>query len=625
MYGYTGKLLEVDLNAGTTHEIALDPVLARSYIGGSGLAARLYLDRLGAGPYPGPLDPAAPLFVMTGPVAGHLVPGTSRFAICGRSPQSGFWGEASCGGFFAPALKAAGYDGLIITGAAAAPVYLLVENGKAELRSAADLWGHDTYATDDALKAIHGKAARTLSIGLAGENLVRYAAVIHDKGHAAGRTGMGAVMGSKRLKAVVALGKGKPEVAARAALKPLRESVLVKQGENLTSQTIQAYGTDGAMYVGSLMGDVPFGNWRMGEWDDAAVQALDGATMAETILTGSGTCHSCSVACKREVAVPNEPYRVVQGPGPEYESVAAFGSMTLVSDLKAIAAANERCNRYGLDTISCGATIAFAIEAAEHGLLGGFASEDANPSLTALTWGNSAAILEMVDAIAHRRGIGDLLAEGSAAVAARLGPAAAEFEVTVKGLELAMHSPRAYHGLAIGYATAPRGACHNAANVYLMMGGVLYPELGIEEGLPEQSSEGKAFLSAVGQDYACIQNAASFCMLNSLNLSPAEMAEALAAITGAPYTVAEISQAGERLWQLKHGINLLLGATAADDRLPSRFLQPLAEGPTAGSAPDMTRMLAEFYALRDLDAAGRPARARLEPLGLHALADALAV
>lgn len=612
MDGYTGKLLEVDLGSGTLRELALDAGLARATIGGSGLAARLYLDRLGRPPYPGPFDAAAPLFVMTGPVAGHLLPGTSRFAICGRSPQSGFWGEASCGGFFAPALKAAGYDGLIIIGAAASPTYLVVENGKAELRDASELWGSDTYATDDALKARHGAVARTLSIGPAGENLVRYAAVVHDKGHVAGRTGMGAVMGSKRLKAIVALGRNKPAVAAPSALKPLREAVLAKQQDNLMSQTFRTYGTDGAMYVGSLMGDVPFRNWRSGEWEDDAVQALDGTTMAETILTGTGTCHACSVACKREVAVPDGPYRVAKGPGPEYETVAAFGSMTLVSDLKAIAAANERCNRYGLDTISCGATLAFAIEATEHGLL----ESD-------LTWGDPAAILDMVDAIAYRRGLGDLLAEGSARVAERLGPAAVEFALTVKGVELPMHSPRAYHGLGIGYATAPRGACHNAANVYLMMGGVLYPELGVAGELSEQSSEGKARVSAVGQDYACVQNAASFCMLNNINFTVTELVEALAAVTGFPYTVAEIAQAGERLWQLKHGINLLLGATAADDRLPPRLLQPLEDGPTAGSVPDMALMLSEFYALRDLDAAGRPARARLEQLGLHALADAL--
>ena len=343
MYGYTGKLLEVDLSTGTTRDLPLDPGLARDYIGGSGLAARLYLDRVGGAPYPAPLDPANPLIVMTGPVAGHLLPGSSRFALCARSPQTGLWGEASCGGFFAPALKAAGYDGLIVTGAASSPVYLLVENGQAELRDAAHLWGRDTYETDDALKAAHGAAARTVSIGPAGENLVCYAAAVHDKGHVAGRTGMGAVMGSKRLKAIVALGKGKPPVAVPAGLKPLRESVVSRQADNLTTQTLKAYGTDGAMYVGSLMGDVPFRNWRNGEWDDDSIQALDGATMAETILTGTGTCHSCSVACKREVAVADGPYIVAKGPGPEYESVAAFGSLLLVPDLAATAAANDRC------------------------------------------------------------------------------------------------------------------------------------------------------------------------------------------------------------------------------------------------------------------------------------------
>jgi aldehyde:ferredoxin oxidoreductase len=614
MYGYVGVLLEVDLTSGEVSEIALDPDLTRATIGGSGLAAGLYLDRLGRPPYAAPLEAGAPLIVMTGPVAGHALPGSSRFAICGRSPQTGFWGEASCGGFFAPALKAAGYDGLIITGAAAAPVYLLVEGGRAELRDAAGLWGRDTYATDDALKTLHGAAARTLSIGPAGENLVRFAAVIHDKGHAAGRTGMGAVMGGKRLKAIVATGRRKSRAAAPPVLKPLRDAVLAKQQDNLTSQTLQIYGTDGGMYLGSLMGDVPFQNWRAGAWDDEAMQALDGTALQETILTGTGTCHSCTVACKREVAVPVEPYRVTHGPGPEYETVAAFGSMTLLSDLKAVAAANDRCNRYGLDTISCGATIAFAIEAIERGLL------ESN-----LTWGDATGILATVDAIADRRGIGDLLAEGSAIAAARLGPDADEFAITVKGLELPMHSPRAYHGLGIGYATAPRGACHNAANVYLEMGGVLYPELGLQDAWPEQSSAGKAFLSARGQDYACVQNAACFCMLSNLNYTVTELVKALGAVTGVPYTVEEIIQTGERLWQLKHGINLLLGATAADDRLPARLLQPLDDGPTAGSAPDMVLMLREFYALRDLDAEGRPSRSRLERLGLHALADALGV
>jgi aldehyde:ferredoxin oxidoreductase len=288
------------------------------------------------------------------------------------------------------------------------------------------------------------------------------------------------------------------------------------------------------MYLGSLMGDVPFRNWRTGTWNDDAMQALDGTAMEETILTGTGTCHSCTVACKREVAVPEEPYRVNRGPGPEYETVASFGSMTLVSDLKAIATANDRCNRYGLDTISCGSTIAFAIEATERGLL------ESN-----LTWGNATEVLETVDAIACRRGLGDLLAEGSARAAALLGPGAAELAITVKGLELPMHSPRAYHGLGLSYATAPRGACHNAANVYLEMGGVLYPELGLEAAWKEQSSMGKALVSAVGQD--CVRPERSVLRVNNLNFTVTELQHST--VTGFIHLWTR-SRTGERLWHL---------------------------------------------------------------------------
>jgi aldehyde:ferredoxin oxidoreductase len=608
MDGYVGKILAVDLSSGESHSLALDPALARKYIGGSGLAASLFLERLTATPADA-LDGANPLIIMTGPVAGHQLPGSSRFAVCARSPLTGLWGESSCGGYFAPALKAAGYDGVVITGAASHPVYLLIQDGKAEVRPADDLWGLDTYAVDDLLKAAHGGQARTLSIGVAGEKLVRFAAAVHDKGHVAGRTGMGAVMGSKRLKAVVALGRGKPTAADPKGIASLRKQVLARQADSLTAQTFHAFGTAGSLYVGSMMGDVPFQNWRTGVWDDDALQGLDGTAMEVTILTGTPTCHSCSLACKRQVTVSDGPYLVPEGPGPEYETVAAFGTMLLNADLKSVAKANELCNRLGLDTISTGATIAFATEATEKGLL---ASD--------LAWGNAAAALGMVEAIANRQGLGDLLAEGSQRAAARLGKGAEGLAVTVKGLEMAMHSPQAYHGLGIGYATAPRGACHNAAGVYVLMGSVIYPELDLDGPFTEQSSEGKAVVSAKAQDFACIQNAAAFCMLNNMNFTAPQVAQALAAVTGFRFTVEELIQTGERLWQLKHGINLLLGATAADDRLPERLLEPLEDGPAAGSVPDMTLMLAEFYAQRGLDAAGRPDRSRLGMLGLDDLA-----
>jgi aldehyde:ferredoxin oxidoreductase len=611
MDGYVGRLLAVDLGTGESRSLAVDPATARKYIGGSGLAARLFLDRLAVPPVDA-FDGANPLVIMTGPVAGHQLPGSSRFAVCARSPLTGLWGESSCGGYFAPALKAAGYDGVIITGAAAHPVYLLIQDGKAEIRAAEELWGMDTYAVDDHLKAAHGAQARTLSIGVAGENLVRFAAAVHDKGHVAGRTGMGAVMGSKRLKAVVALGRGRLTAADPKGIVSLRKEVLARQADSLAAQTFHAFGTAGSLYVGSMMGDVPFQNWRTGVWEDDALQGLDGTAMEATILTGTPTCHSCSLACKRQVTVTDGPYLVPEGPGPEYETVAAFGTMLLNADLKSVAKANELCNRLGLDTISTGAVIAFATEATEKGLL---ASD--------LAWGRAPAALAMVQAIANRQGIGDLLADGSQRAAARLGQGAEGLAVTVKGLEMAMHSPLAYHGLGIGYATAPRGACHNAANVYVLMGSVIYPELGLEGPFTEQSSDGKAAVSAKAQDFACIQNAAAFCMLNNMNYTAPQVAQALVAVTGLPFTVEELVETGERLWQIKHGINLLLGATAADDRLPERLLEPLEEGPAAGSVPDMTLMLAEFYAHRALDATGHPDMSRLRKLGLEDLATRL--
>jgi len=614
MNGFIDKTLIVNLDTGQVQDHSLNPTQLRDYIGGSGLAARLFLDLLEDPPYPESFDPANPLIIMTGPAAGISLPGSSRFAVCARSPLTNLWGESSCGGYFAPALKASGYDGVIVTGKSDSPVYLLIENGHAEIRDASDLWGKDTYQTDDLLKASHGKPARTLSIGSAGENLVRFASVTHDKAHSAGRTGMGAVMGSKHLKAVVALGKGKVTVANPEALKPIRESLRTKQAESLHSQTFEAFGTSGGLYVSSMMGDVPLKNWQLGEWEDDNFIALDGTTMSDTILTHNYTCHSCSVSCKRRVEVTEGPYEIEEGPGPEYETIAVFGAMTLNPNLKSIARANQLCNRHGLDTISCGATIAFAIEATERGYL-----------QSDLNLGEPASIVNMVEAIAQRQGLGNLLAEGSQRAATSLGIADNEMVLTIKGMELPMHNPQAYHGLGCGYATSPRGACHNAANFHLELGSVFYPELGLPGPFEEKSSIGKAFLSARSQDYAMVENSLSLCIFDTVNYTVTEAIQALSAITGFPYTLEEIIQAGERLWQLKHGINLLFGATSADDRLPKRLLKPLEEGPAAGSVPDIDLMLREFYELRDLNARGYPSRARLENLGLNDLADRLSI
>ena len=328
--------------------------------------------------------------------------------------------------------------------------------------------------------------------------------------------------------------------------------------------------------------------------------------MADTILVGSSACYACPIACKRQVEVKESPFATAKGAGPEYETIMAFGPLCLNPDLAAIAKANDLCNRYGLDTISTGAVLAFATEATERGYL----SSD-------LAWGDSQALVSAIEGIAMRQGIGNLLAEGVRRAAAAMGIADdAEWVPHVKGLEVPMHDPRCYYGVGVGYATSPRGANHNAANVYVELGSVIYPEVGLDGDVSSRITEGKAYLSAMSQRIGCVVDALALCMFISWAYSLGDLVEALNSVTGFSYDVPQLMQTGERLWALKRGISNLLGATAADDRLPQRLLTPLQDGPTAGTAPDLQTMLAEFYQLCGLDEQGRVSRQRLLSLGL---------
>ncbi len=606
MNGYAARLLHVDLTAGQMRVIALDAAHARNYIGASGLGARLFFDlTLARRVVPAPLGPDNPLLVMTGPLQGTSLPGSGRFVVCARSPLSGLWGESNCGGDFGPVLKFAGFDGIVITGTAKRPTTLWIENGEAELRPAADLWGKDTYETTDLLHAQEGKGTKALCIGPAGENLVRFASIVCDKGAIAGRTGMGAVMGAKRLKAIAVRGKDKVAIADPVSLKALRRRIQAKIEETVTLQSLKGFGTAASVYYNSLIGDICAKNWQQGTFDDAALLGLDGTTMTDTILKDDDSCYACPVRCKRVVEVAEGPFAMTKGPGPEYETVQAFGPLCMNADLNAVAKANDLCNRYGLDTISCGAVIAFATEATERGLL-----------QTDLAWGNGEAMAHMVRSIARREGTGDLLAEGVQRAAAALGVPHADWVPHVKGLEVPMHDPRTYHGLAVGYATCPRGANHNGANVYVEMGSVIYPELNLNGDYVPRESAGKAYLSVMSQTIGGILDALTLCMFDAWAYSLPDLVTALNSVTGFGFDMPELLRTGERLWALKRSISCLLGATAADDRLPKRLLTALADGPTAGTAPALDVMLKEFYALCDLDAQGRPSAARLESLGL---------
>jgi len=611
LHGYCGRILTVDLSTATFSTTPLDPHMARAYLGASGLGARLYYDlTIARGLQPDALDPVNPLIVMTGPLQGSTLPGSGRFAVCARSPLTGLWGESNCGADFGPTLKFAGYDGIVVTGQSPEPCVLWIDGDNVALRPAGTLWGKDTYDTTDALVAEGGKGAKVLCIGPAGEKQVRYASLVCQKGDLAGRTGMGAVAGAKRLKAIVVRGDTRPTLADPAALAALRRDIQGKIREMVTLQSFKSFGTAGGLYYSSMVGDLAAKNWQLGVADDSAVLGLDGTTMADTILTGSGACYACPVACKRKVAVKDGPFATPSGPGPEYETVASFGLLCMNNDLAAVARANELCNRLGMDTISCGSTIAFAIEATERGLL-----------RSDLTWGDAAAMLNMIECVGLRQGLGDLLAEGVRRVAQQLGlPADVDWAPHVKGLEIPMHDPRAFHGMAVGYATTPRGANHNGANIYIEMGSAVYPEIGLDGELSTRGADGKARLSALSQFIGGVYDALTLCFFDGWAYTVPDLCRAVTSVVGGVYSVDDLMQCGERLWALKRCINTLLGAKAGDDRLPARFLTPHSDGPTAGEAPDLATMLKDFYALCDLDARGCPSAARLASLGLQDVA-----
>lgn len=654
MHGYCGRLLRVDLSRRVLCDEGLDPEALRRYIGGSGLAAHLFLEavapRLAVQPAasggrgsvaagfplePDPLGPDNPLIVLTGPLTGTRLPSAARWTISARSPLTGLWGEANSGGHLGAALKQAGYDGLVITGRSAEPCYLRIEGGTAGLEPAGDLWGKDTYEVDDLLTARH-PGGQVAAIGPAGENLVRYACVMHGKHHAAGRSGLGAVMGAKGLKAIVAVGKGGGAggVAAPAdpeGLQALVRAVQERMAGSIVITTYRETGTLASLDIGGLIGDLPIRNWALGEWDGMEKVSLGSYNEH---LTGRATCAACPVGCFREVSLEALGRTLKDAPGAEYETVAMLGPNLLINDFAVIQVANDSCNRLGMDTISAGATLAYAFEAAERGLLGGLpglggvAGADGSAAVARLArgWGDGALVVELLADIAYRRGIGNELADGSEALALRIGsPVALEFLTTVKGMEAPAHDPRAAHSWAMAYATTPRGACHCESMIFnLELTGYTAPEVGLDYDGMQQVSEGRGALARAAQDFGCVfGQAAILCHLGGTLYQPADVLSALNLVTGLDYTLDELLTVGARIWHLKRGIGALFGAGPADDRVPPRMLEMLDAGGAAGSVPDIDLMLSEWREARGLDGEGRARPEVLAALGLHRLAELL--
>lgn len=617
MYGNTGKVLEVDLATGQTEVIELDEDIYKQYVGGTGLAAKLLYDRGNLDAEP--LDPDALLIFATGPLANTGMYGTSRFSVGARSPLTGIWGQASCGGNFGPELKRCGYDAVIFKGKAAQPVYLVLGEMSAERVPASDLWGKDTYEVTDILKEKYGKQQKVLAVGPAAENGVPFGSITNDYGHHFGRAGMGTVMASKNLKAMVAKGDMKSEFADPDGFKEFWQDNLRKQiEENIFCQSCGAFGTAANMEAKMMEGDVPTKNWSVGMWMEGP-ETLSGIAMSDTILTDRASCRGCAVKCKRVVKVDSGPYEVPEGPGPEYETIACFGTMMMNPSLEAVARANYICNTLGMDTMTCGSTIAWAMSCYEAGYM---KPEDYEG--IKLEWGDIDTVLDLLPKIAAKEGkLAQLLAKGSRKASEEIG-AGQEFLTDSKGLESPMHDPRCNWGDGLAYAVSVRGACHVSNLMFLLEWGAMeYPEIGLDMILQPMSAEHKALGAALMSDLGCICNSACWCEFPAVGLTLPQWVEAFNKVAGYDYDIDKMMQAGARIWYLQRCLGHIWGATAADDCIGQRIMTPVDDGMIAGSVPDMDTMLKEFYEMRGLGADGKPGKEVLDKYDLGYLADKL--
>jgi len=610
MHSFYGKILELNLSTGEQKETQIPEDDYRHFLGGSGLAARLYDQRGYAGL--DPLAEEAPLIIMTGILTGYNVPTACKAAFCGKSPATGIWAEATVGGYWPAAFKTIGFDGLIVTGKASKPVYLHFANGKLEVKDAATLWGKDVFETLKDLQSTHGEKVKMAAIGPAGENGALIASIMIDgpDARAAGRCGMGALMGSKNLKAIaVEKSAIMPPLFDQAGLSEARKKVLPTIREKAKGLT--DFGTAGGVPVVEKLGDLPIKNWTLGSWTEGASK-VSGQAMAEEFFVKHYACYACPIRCGKEMKVPFGPHEGTVSHGPEYETIAGFGAMCLNDHPGYVIAANDLCNRLGLDTMSCSSVVAFAMELYEHKLIPAALLGNLKPE-----WGSGEAILELIRLVANREGIGEYLSLGVKKAAEHFGPLATEFAIHSKGLEFAYHDPRAFTSMAIVYATGNRGACHLEGLTYFNENRAFPGSLiGLKDDYDPHSSEDKPLLAKTMQEYMITFNALGLCkFLIRGHVTPAIIAEWVSKATGWDFDEKELLTAGERLFNLKRKINVGLGISRKDDTLPPRLLvQDRREGAAAGSLPHLGKMLFEYYNLRGWSIEGIPLPQTLERL-----------
>lgn len=612
MYGYCQRMLRVDLSNRKFEIQPLEEEVLRKYLGGLGLGLKFLLEE--TGPETDPLSEKNILAAFTGPCTATGVPTSGRHHVVTRSPMTGLFGGSNIGGSWAVDCKRAGFDGVVVNGKADSPVYLWIHDGTVEIRDARPIWGKNANESAQWLKEQTTEKATVAVIGMAGERMAGIAGIPHIGTviRAAARTGLGAVMGSKNLKAIVVYGKGKGNVPLAKPddladyIKKLLPHVIK------STQQFGKYGTSGGLENYEKLGNFPLQNWRLGRWP--GVKKISGIAMHDTILVGRKACANCPIACGRHIRIESGPYGSMDGEGPEYETLGTMGGECLIDDLAAITKANQLCNDYGMDTISAGATIAFAMEAYEKGLI---TKNDTDG--VELVWGNGAALVEMIHKMGKGEGIGKIMAEGSKKMAEALGGNAMEFCVQVKGLEPSAHDPRRFWSQAVNYATEARGACHNASWSHPFELAMSMPEIGLKEPHPSYQSEGKSAMTAIMQDLMSVMDGMILCRFSLVGkaVDVNNHVDFLNLITGWGIDVAGYMKIGERLTNMKRMYNVKLGASRKDDMLPLRFQTLERKGEELNNQlPPIGKLLSDYYEHRKWSEEGIPLAEKLKELEL---------
>ncbi|MGI5920891.1 MAG: aldehyde ferredoxin oxidoreductase family protein [Syntrophomonadaceae bacterium] len=597
MYGWIGKLLRVNLTTGTITRETLNKEDAKKYIGARGLGTKMYTDEVD--PKIDPLDPNNKIIFMTGPLTGTFAASGGRYNVITKGPLNGTIAASNSGGSWGPELKYAGYDGIIFEGKAEKPVYLWINNDQVELKCAEAVWGKDVPTTTEMLQAETNDEAKVACIGPAGENLVKFACIMNEYNRAAGRSGVGAVMGSKNLKAVVVRGTKGVKVADVEGFKAAVLDARAKlKAHPVTGAGLAAYGTNILVNILNEHGGLPVKNFSEGAVFPNA-EKISGEYQAEHNLVRNKGCFGCPIGCGR--VTKNKGKYQGAGEGPEYEATWGFGSNMLIDDFEAICKANFLCNELGMDPITLAATIACAMEMLEKGII---PAEKTN-----LTWGDTDALLEAVKQTAYREGFGDELAEGSYRLGEKYGHP--EFSMSAKKQELPAYDPRGQQGIGLQYATSNRGGCH-------VRGYLTSPEvLGIPVKMDPDTTEGKPAMVKLFQDLTALVDSSGTCLFTTFGIGLPEVAAQLRTATGVDFSDEDYLLAGERIWNLERLFNLKAGLSAKDDTLPPRLLnEPMKSGAHQGKVVRLDIMIPEYYELRGWDKNGVPTDAKKQELGL---------